>query len=121
MAKDKVKETAKELQKVRSAKAKERAAGKLLDEPAETAAPAVDAETRKMRLKALIKLGKERGYLTYVEINDHLPDDVVDAEQIESIISTFSDMGIKVFDEAPAAEELLMSDSAPAAADDEEV
>lgn len=121
MAKDKVKETAKELQKVRSAKAKERAAGKLLEEPAETATLAVDAETRKMRLKALIKLGKERGYLTYVEINDHLPDDVVDAEQIESIISTFSDMGIKVFDEAPAAEELLMSDSAPAAADDEEV
>jgi RNA polymerase primary sigma factor len=87
---------------------------------AETPEP-LDAEARKMRLKALIKLGKERGYLTYAEINDHLPDDVVDAESIEAIISTFSEMSIQVFDEAPAAEELLMSDTAAAAADDEEV
>ncbi|MDD3481851.1 RNA polymerase sigma factor RpoD [Azovibrio restrictus] len=121
MAKDKTKETAKALQKVRAAKAKEKAAEQILDENASAESPVVDAETRKMRLKALIKLGKERSYLTYAEINDHLPDDVVDAEQIESIISTFSDMGIKVFDEAPAAEELLMSDAAPAATDDEEV
>jgi RNA polymerase primary sigma factor len=82
---------------------------------------AEDIEVRKSRLKALIKHGKERGFLTYAEINDHLPDDVVDAEQIESIISTFGDMGIKVFDEAPAAEDLLMSDSATVPADDEEV
>ena len=116
MAKDKTKETAKALQKVRAAKAKEKAAEQILDENAGVETPAVDAETRKMRLKALIKLGKERSYLTYAEINDHLPDDVVDAEQIESIISTFSDMGIKVFDEAPAAEDLLMSDNAPAVA-----
>jgi RNA polymerase primary sigma factor len=85
---------------------------------AETPEP-LDAEARKMRLKALIKLGKERGYLTYAEINDHLPDDVVDAESIEAIISTFSEMSIQVFDEAPAAEDLLMSDTAAAAADDE--
>ncbi|MGB4674893.1 MAG: RNA polymerase sigma factor RpoD [Azovibrio sp.] len=120
MVKDKTKETAKALQKVRAAKAKEKAAEQILDESTRVETPEVDAETRKMRLKALIKLGKERGFLTYAEINDHLPDDVVDAEQIESIISTFSDMGIKVFDEAPAAEELLMSDATPAAADDEE-
>ncbi|WP_294270867.1 RNA polymerase sigma factor RpoD [Propionivibrio sp.] len=82
----------------------------------------VDDETRKMRLKTLIKLGKERGFLTYAEVNDHLPDDVVDAEQIESIISTFNDMGIQVYDEAPDAETLLMSDNAPpAAADDADV
>jgi RNA polymerase primary sigma factor len=82
----------------------------------------VDDETRKMRLKTLIKLGKERGFLTYAEINDHLPDDVVDAEQIESIISTFNDMGIQVYDEAPDAETLLMSDATPAAgADDADV
>ena len=82
----------------------------------------VDDETRKTRLKTLIKLGKERGFLTYAEVNDHLPDDVVDAEQIESIISTFSDMGIQVYDEAPDAETLLMSDSAPpATADDADV
>jgi RNA polymerase primary sigma factor len=85
------------------------------------AASPLDAETRKTRLKSLIKLGKERGYLTYAEINDHLPDELVDGEQIESIISTFSDMSIKVYDEAPAAEELLMSDAAPSSSDDEEV
>jgi RNA polymerase primary sigma factor len=81
-----------------------------------------DDETRKTRLKTLIKLGKDRGFLTYAEVNDHLPDDVVDAEQIESIISTFNDMGIQVYDEAPDAETLLMSDAAtPVAADDADV
>ena len=63
--------------------------------------PKEDAETRRTRLKNLIKLGKERGFLTYAEINDHLPDDLVDAEQIEAIISTFGDMGIQVYDQAP--------------------
>src|SRR5215203_3748943 len=52
-----------------------------------------DLETRRNKLKALIKLGKERGFLTYAEINDHLPDALVDAEAIDAIISTFSDMG----------------------------
>ncbi len=118
----KAKDTAKEAPKARTSKAKEKAAEKALLESsmAETPEP-LDAEARKMRLKALIKLGKERGYLTYAEINDHLPDDVVDAESIEAIISTFSDMNIQVFDEAPAAEDLLMSDAAAASADDEEV
>ncbi|HEX6733860.1 MAG TPA: RNA polymerase sigma factor RpoD [Azonexus sp.] len=118
----KAKDTAKEAPKARTSKAKEKAAEKaLLDGAmAETPEP-LDAEARKTRLKALIKLGKERGYLTYAEINDHLPDDVVDAESIEAIISTFSDMSIQVFDEAPAAEDLLMSDTAAAATDDEEV
>ena len=118
----KAKDTAKATPKARISKAKEKAAEKALLEGATGEAPApVDAEARKTRLKNLIKLGKERGYLTYAEINDHLPDEVVDAEQIDIIISTFNDMGIKVFDEAPAAEDLLMSDAAPAAADDEEV
>ena len=118
----KAKDTAKEAPKARTSKAKEKAAEKALlqGQMAETPEP-LDAEARKMRLKALIKLGKERGYLTYAEINDHLPDDVVDAESIEAIISTFSEMSIQVFDEAPAAEDLLMSDTAASAADDEEV
>ena len=118
----KAKDTAKEAPKARTSKAKEKAAEKALLEGAmaETPEP-LDAEARKMRLKSLIKLGKERGYLTYAEINDHLPDDVVDAESIEAIISTFSEMSIQVFDEAPAAEDLLMSDTAAAATDDEEV
>ena len=63
-----------------------------------------DAEARRMRLKNLIVLGKERGYLTYAEINDHLPDDMLDAEQIENIISMINDMGIQVYDEAPDTE-----------------
>jgi RNA polymerase primary sigma factor len=79
-----------------------------------------DAEARRTRLKNLIKLGKERGFLTYAEINDHLPDDMVDAEQIESIITTFNDMGIQVYDEAPDAEQLLISENAPAVVPDED-
>jgi len=101
--------------------AKAKATADLLAQVGNQPAP-VDDETRKMRLKTLIKLGKERGFLTYAEINDHLPDDVVDAEQIESIISTFNDMGIQVYDEAPDAETLLMSDATPAVgADDADV
>jgi RNA polymerase primary sigma factor len=72
-----------------------------------------DVEARKRRLKTLIVLGKERGYLTYAEINDHLPDDILDAEQIEGIISMIGDMGIQVYDEAPDAETLLMSETTP--------
>jgi len=74
-----------------------------------------DVEARKRRLKSLIVLGKERGFLTFAEINDHLPDDVLDAEQIEGIISMIGDMGIQVYDEAPDAETLLMSYAAPTA------
>jgi len=80
-----------------------------------------DAETRRTRLKNLIKLGKDRGFLTYSEINDHLPDDLVDAEQIEAIISTFGDMGIQVYDQAPDQEALLINEQAPVASTDEDV
>ena len=80
-----------------------------------------DADARRMRLKNLIVLGKERGYLTYAEINDHLPDDMLDAEQIEGVISMIGDMGIAVYDEAPDAETLLMSDAPPAVADEDAV
>jgi RNA polymerase primary sigma factor len=83
------------------------------------ATQAMDAEARRTRLKTLIVLGKERGYLTYAEINDHLPDDVQDSEQIESIIGMINDMGIQVYEEAPDAEVLLMSDAPPAVTDDD--
>ncbi len=79
----------------------------------------IDIEAQKTRLKSLINLGKERGFLTYAEINDHLPD-MVDAEQIESIITTFNDMGIQVYDVAPDAETLLLTDASPAASDDDD-
>jgi RNA polymerase primary sigma factor len=78
-------------------------------------------EARRNRLKLLIKLGKDRGYLTYGEINDHLPDDLVDAEAIDGIISTFSDMGIAVYDQAPDAETLLLGENAPVATSDDDV
>ena len=79
---------------------------------------AVDGRTR---LKLLIVLGKERGYLTYAEINDHLPDDVQDSEQIDGIIGMINDMGIQVYEEAPDAEVLLMSDAPAAVADEDAV
>ncbi len=74
-----------------------------------------DIEARKRRLKTLIVLGKERGFLTYAEINDHLPDDLVDADQIEGVISMIGDMGIQVYDEAPDADTLLMAETTPTA------
>jgi len=72
-----------------------------------------ELELRRTQLKTLIKMGKERGYLTFAEINDHLPDDVTDGEVIEAMVSTFHDMGITVYEQAPDAEALLMNDNAP--------
>jgi RNA polymerase primary sigma factor len=78
-----------------------------------------EVEAQKKRLKNLIVLGKERGYLTYAEINDHLPDDMTDAEQIEGVVTMLADMGIAVYDEAPDAEQLLMNEApAPIAEED---
>ncbi|HWR76808.1 MAG TPA: RNA polymerase sigma factor RpoD [Thiobacillus sp.] len=81
----------------------------------------MEAEARRTQLKNLIILGKERGFLTYAEINDHLPDEVLDADQIEGVIGMINDMGIQVYDEAPDAETLLMQGSAPAVADEDVV
>ncbi|MDP2852497.1 MAG: RNA polymerase sigma factor region1.1 domain-containing protein, partial [Gallionella sp.] len=80
--------------------------------------PQQDSEARRTRLKALIVLGKERGYLTYAEINDHLPD-MLEVEQIEGVVSMINDMGITVCDVAPDAETLIMTDTAPVAADED--
>jgi len=92
-------------------KAGEAAAAKAVDN-------AQDVEERRTRLKALIVLGKERGYLTFAEINDHLPD-VLEVEQVESVVSMINDMGISVCDVAPDAETMVMSD-APAPVADED-
>ena len=69
-------------------------------------------EDKQSQLKLLIARGKEQGYLTYAEVNDHLPNDIVDPEQIEDIVNMINDMGITVYEKAPDAEELLLSDSA---------
>ena len=85
----------------------------------DTANDPVEAENRRAQLKALIILGKERGYLTYAEINDHLPDEVSESEQVEGIVGIINDMGIMVYEEAPDAEALLMSDAPPPVTDEE--
>jgi RNA polymerase primary sigma factor len=79
-----------------------------------------ELEAKLNKLKLLIKLGKERGFLTYAEINDHLPEDLVDAEAIDSIITTFGDMGITVYERAPDAETLLINDNTPVVSSDED-
>jgi len=71
------------------------------------------------RLKALIARGKEQGYLTYTEVNDHLPNEIVDPEQIEDIVNMINDMGIAVHEKAPDAETLLMSENAGSNDDDD--
>ncbi|MEK9875601.1 MAG: RNA polymerase sigma factor RpoD [Betaproteobacteria bacterium] len=81
--------------------------------------PPIDAEVRRSKLKGLIVLGKERGYLTYAEINDTLPDEMLEAEQLETIVSMIHDMGIMVYDEAPDSEALLMGDNSAPVADDD--
>ena len=69
-----------------------------------------DVVKQQSRLKALIAKGKEQGYLTYAEVNDHLPQDISDPDQVEDIIQMINDMGIQVFEAAPDADELLMSE-----------
>ena len=70
------------------------------------------------QLKRLIARGKEQGYLTYTEVNDHLPSGIVDPEQIEDIVNMINDMGITVHEKAPDAESLVLSDSAVSNDDD---
>jgi RNA polymerase primary sigma factor len=78
-------------------------------------------DKHRKQLAALIKLGKERGYLTQSEIHDQLPDDVTDAETIAHILRTIEDMGISVCEQAPDAAMLLLSDRVVSAASDDEV
>ena len=59
-------------------------------------------------IKDLIAMGRKQGFLTYAEVNDHLPEDIADPEQVEDIIQMINDMGITVFEVAPDAETLLM-------------
>ncbi len=104
-----------ELKAVDKAKAKDRKAKEkaLLKDAfsTDTEATEEELERRRQKLKSLIKMGKDRGYLTYAEINDHLPENIVDPEAIEGIIGTFNDMGIAVYEQAPDAETLLLSDN----------
>ena len=73
---------------------------------------AVTVSKQAQQLKELIARGKEQGYLTYKEVNDHLPNDIVDPEQIEDIVNMINDMGIAVHENAPDPESLILSDAA---------
>ncbi len=105
--------------RMKISKAKERALMKEfgLDE---TVLSEEDLAKRRSRLKALIKLGKTRGYLTHGEISDHLPDKLVDAETLEVVISMLNDMGVAVYEQTPDAETLLLNNTGPTAATEEE-
>ena len=63
------------------------------------------------RIKELISRGKEQGYLTYAEVNDYLPEDISDPDQVEDIIQMINDMGIKVYENAPDTDDLLLSEN----------
>ncbi|WP_425547896.1 RNA polymerase sigma factor RpoD [Actimicrobium antarcticum] len=113
-----------ELKAVDKAKAKDRKAKEkaLLKDAfsSDTEATEEELERRRQKLKTLIKLGKDRGFLTYAEINDHLPENIVDPEAIEGIIGTFNDMGIAVYEHAPDAESMLLTDNVATVASDDE-
>ena len=105
--------------RMKISKAKERALMKEfgLDE---TVLSEEDIAKRRLRLKALIKLGKTRGYLTHGEISDHLPDKLVDAETLEVVIAMLNDMGVAVYEQTPDAETLLLNNNVSTAATEEE-
>ncbi|MDD2808282.1 RNA polymerase sigma factor RpoD [Rhodoferax sp.] len=105
--------------RMKISKAKERALMKEfgLDE---TILSEEDLNKRRLSLKALIKLGKTRGYLTHGEISDHLPDKLVDAETMEVVVSMLNDMGVAVYEHTPDAETLLLNQNGPTAATEEE-
>ena len=78
----------------------------------------IGGNKKAQQLKDLIARGKEQGFLTYAEVNDHLPNDIVDPEQIEDIVNMINDMGITVHEKAPDAESILLSDAAVSNDDD---
>ncbi len=79
-----------------------------------------EMSTRRANLKALLKLGKTRGYLTHGEINDHLPDKLVDAETLEAVVSMLNDLGVAVYEQTPDAETLLLTNTGSNTATEEE-
>jgi RNA polymerase primary sigma factor len=105
--------------RMKLSKAKERALMKEfgLDE---TVLSEEDLAKRRSRLKTLITLGKTRGYLTQVEISDHLPDKLVDAETLEVVVTMLNDMGVAVYEQTPDAETLFQNNVTPTAATVEE-
>ena len=105
-------------QKARERKAKEKA---LLKEfAAQQLGTEEQQELRRARLKTLIKMGMSKGYLTHGEMNDVMSDELSDADALETLISLLNDIGITVYEQAPDAETLILSDNTEAAASEEE-
>ena len=102
-------------------KARERKAKGMPSLGSEQGFSETELEKRRTQFKNLINMGKERGYLTHAEINDHLPENIIDPEAIEGIIATFNDMGIAVYERAPEAEMMLLSDNAVTPTSEDEV
>jgi len=84
-----------------------------------SADPSGEASARTLQLRALIQLGKQRGYLTHADISDHLQESFTDTAAMESIVTTFAEMGVKIYEQTPDAETLLLSDNAVVATDDQ--
>ncbi len=80
--------------------------------------PALDTEEQKNQVQILIAKGKDQGYLTYSEVNDHLPTDILDPEQIDEIVNMINDMGITVYEKAPDLDSLVLTDNAVVEDDD---
>jgi RNA polymerase primary sigma factor len=76
-------------------------------------------QNQQSQLKDLITQGKEQGFLTYAQVNDHLPDDIVDPEQIEDIVNMINDMGIQVHEDAPDTDDIILNDEATTDTDDD--
>ncbi|MET0857613.1 MAG: RNA polymerase sigma factor region1.1 domain-containing protein, partial [Telluria sp.] len=108
----------KAVSKAKERKAKVGLAGVLAADPKTSEA---DLERRRNQIKNLINMGKDRGFLTHAEINDQLPENIIDPEAIEGIIATFNDMGIAVYERAPDADTMLLTDNVPSATSDDEV
>ncbi|MCU6432258.1 RNA polymerase sigma factor RpoD [Undibacterium sp. Jales W-56] len=103
-----------ELKSVARAKARKASAGTTATTSSE------QLEQYRKKLTKLIQIGKDRGYLTHAEINDHLPENVADPEMVQGIISTLNDIGVAVYDQAPDATLLLLTDSVVTAVSDDE-
>ena len=97
-----------------------RAARAKAKKPGSTATNEEQLEQYRKQLTKLIRLGKDRTYLTHAEINDHLPEELVDQETIQDVISTLNDMGIAVYDRAPDAAMMLLTDNVATAVSDDE-
>ncbi|MDE1181062.1 RNA polymerase sigma factor RpoD [Paraburkholderia sp.] len=87
--------------------------------PAAQADSATDAGERRQQLRELIQLGRERGYLTHADISDHLQGNFADTAAMESIVRTFAEMGVTIYEQTPDAEALLLREGSAAASDDQ--